>query len=113
MIFNTFILIMIISMTLARKLDDDETDDINKFVPVTKQQLRGFPIITKSFEAFKKIHEKVITIAVDGGTEHKYKLCFENHNITTMINDMMRETFPDSTIESTRVGNCTICKINW
>ena len=34
MIFNIFILIMIISMTLARKLYDDETD-ANLIVPVT------------------------------------------------------------------------------
>ena len=65
----------------------------------------GLSVEIKSFEVFKKIHEKVITIAVDGGTEHKYKLCFRDNTISTMINDMMRETFPDSTIESTRVGN--------
>ena len=104
---------MIISMTVAKKMDDINDDYTNLFEPVTKQQLRGLSVTIKSLEAFRKIHERVITIAIDDGTEYKYKLCFRNYNITTMVNEMMHETFPDSTIESTIVGNCTVYKINW
>ena len=125
---------MIISMTVAKKMDDvtddneilfeliakktDDTNDANDdythlFEPVTKQQLRGLSVAIKSLEAFRKIHERVITIAVNGGSEHKYKLCFKNHNITNTIDELMHEKFPDSTIESKLVGNCTVYKINW
>ena len=105
-----FLVIMIISMTVAKKTD---TDDEISFEPITKQQLRGLPVTIKSLEAFEKIHERVITIAGDGGTEYKYKLCFKDYNITTMVNEMMHEIFPDSTIETVNISNCTVYKINW
>lgn len=115
-----FLVIMIISMTVAKKrVDDDNNNDYTHlFEPIrkeqfTKQELRGLSVTIKSLEAFRKIHEKVITIAINGGTEHKYKLCFKNHNITKTIDEMMHETFPDSTIKSVVIDNCTEYKINW
>ncbi len=108
-----FFVIMIISMTIAKKIDDYNDDYTHLFEPITKQELRGLSVEIKSLEAFRKIHEKVITIAINGGTEHKYKLCFKNHNITKTIDVMMHETFPDSTIESVVIDNCTEYKINW
>jgi hypothetical protein len=108
-----FFVIMIISITIAKKIDDNNDDYTHLFEPVTKQELRGLYVEIKSLEAFKKIHKKVITIAINGGTEHKYKLCFKNHNITKTIDEMMHETFQDSTIESVVIDNCTEYKINW
>ncbi len=110
-----FLVIMIISMTVAKKrVDDNNNDDYTHlFEPITKQELRGLSVTIKSLEAFRKIHEKVIIIAINGGTEHKYKLCFKNHNITKTIDEMMHETFPDSIIESVVIDNCTEYKINW
>ena len=113
-----FFVIVIISITIAKKIDDYNDDYTHLFEPIrkdrfTKQQLRGLSVEIKSLEAFRKIHEKVITIAINGGTEHKYKLCFKNHNITNTIDKMMHETFPDSTIKSVVIDNCTEYKINW
>ena len=104
---------MIISMIGAKKIDANDTNDEISFEPITKQQLRGLSVTIKSLEAFEKIHERVIEIAVDGGTEYKYKLCFKDYNITTMVNEMMHEIFPDSTIETVNISNCTVYKINW
>ena len=79
-----FLVIMIISMTVANIDDNDDKISFDKF---TKQQLRELSVTIKSLEAFKKIYKRIIAIAVNGGTHEINNLrpiCFAcNHSMGT------------------------------
>ena len=88
-----------------------ENDDA--FLPMTKQLLRGMPSLILANERFEKIHNRVFMIAATGGHDHKFNLCFKDPDVTNIIDAMVREAFPDSTIKSLKNGTCTAYKISW
>lgn len=82
--------------------------------PKTKQYLRTLHTNILAYEKFDKLHKQVILIAATGRNEYQFNLCYKDPAITTLIETMVREAFPDSTIKSTHeVGNCTKYKLNW
>ena len=78
-------------MIVAKKINTDDNNDEISFELITKQQLRGLSVTIKSLEAFEKIHERVIEIAIDGGTEYKFnnfitKMAFcDTHKFNNLI----------------------------
>ncbi len=99
------ILFIIIDMVYYNVNDDS--------VPITKQHLRGMPIFIEAFESFERIHEQTIEIAINGGHEHKFKLCYENPDIIETTELMIREAFPDIIIKQVKNGTCARYKLSW
>lgn len=93
----------------------DNIDNIDEIVskPITKQLLRGMQTNVLAYERFKKIYTHVIFTATIGGHNYKLNLCYKNPEITKTIEAMVRESFPDSKIKSSKNGTCTAYKISW
>ena len=87
----------------------------NSFTPTTTQKLRNFQANIVAYQKFKDIHKNVIMISAIGGKEHKYNICFKDLVISNIIDEMLKEAFPDSVIqeEVPRLENCESYKINW
>jgi hypothetical protein len=87
----------------------------NSFKPTTTQKLRNFQANIIAYQKFKDIHKNVIMVSAIGGKEHKYNLCFNDHNIINIIDEMLIEAFPDSIIEEEvpRLEKCESYKIHW
>ena len=87
----------------------------NSFKPTTTQKLRNFQANIIAYQKFKDIHKNIIMVSAIGGKEHKYNLCFKDPFISNVIDEMLKEAFPDSVIqeEVPRLENCESYKINW
>jgi hypothetical protein len=87
----------------------------NSFKPITTQKLRKFQGNIIAYQKFKDIHKNIIMVSAIGGKEHKYNLCFKDPVISNIIDEMLKEAFPNSLIheEASQVRNCTLYKINW
>jgi len=86
----------------------------NSFKPTT-QKLRNFQANIIAYQKFKDIHKNVIMVSAIGGKEHKYNLCFKDPIISNIIDEMLKEAFPDSVIqeEVPHLENCESYKIHW
>ena len=86
------------------------TDDV---VPMTKQHLRGMHAGIMAYDRFEKIHDRVVMVAITGGNAHKFDLCYKDPKMTTTIEGMVREAFPDSLVQNLKNGTCNKYKISW
>lgn len=87
----------------------------NSFNPTTTQKLRNFQANIIAYQKFKDIHKNIIIVSAIGGKEHKYNLCFKDPFISNVIDEMLKEAFPDSVIEEEvpHLENCESYKIHW
>ena len=101
--------------TSFKEKEMDDIDNIDEIVskPITKKLLRGMQTNVLAYERFKKIYTRVIFTATIGGHNYKLNLCYEDPEITKTIEAMVRESFPDSKIKSSKNGTCTAYKISW
>lgn len=111
----TSLLAMVILLRILFTIKEFGNDDAYSLEPMTKKQLRGFQANIIAYQKFKDIHKNVIIASAMGGKEYKYNLCFKDHIIINIIDEMVREAFPDSLIleEASQFINCTSYKIIW
>ena len=109
------LLAMVILLRILFTIKEFGNDDAYSLEPMTKQQLRGFQANIIAYEKFNQIYKNVIMASATGGSEHKYKLCHMDQKIINIIDEMVREAFPDSLIhqEASQFINCTSYKIIW
>ena len=87
----------------------------NSFTTTTTPKLRKFQANIIAYQKFKDIHKNIIIVSAIGGKEHKYNLCFKDPFISNVIDEMLKEAFPDSVIEEEvpHLENCESYKIHW
>ena len=81
--------------------------------PTTKQRLRGESLVILAYERYDQIHKRVWQIAVTGGHNYEYNLCYKDNDVNHIIYEMIKEAFPDSNAESSPNGTCTTYKMSW
>ena len=111
----TSLLAMVILLRILFTIKEFGNDDAYSLEPMTKKQLRGFQANIIAYQKFKDIHKNVIMVSAIGGKEHKYNICFKDPVISNIIDEMLKEAFPDSIIqeEVPHLENCESYKIHW